>query len=209
MSDYVVGVSGGIGSGKSTVAEVFFGHGAAVVDTDRIAHALTAAGGGAMPAIRSAFGAGVVGANGALDRAVMRQRVFADPAERRKLEDILHPMIRQESRRQCTEATAPYALLLIPLLAETMTSSPYGFLDRILIIDCAETTQVARVVRRNNITEDEVRAIMATQASRSARRAIADDVLENDGERSELDRAINALHNKYLALAANKLKASC
>jgi len=209
MSGFVVGVSGGIGSGKSTVAEQFFRRGAAVIDTDHLAHALTASGGAAMSAIRAAFGDGVITTEGALDRAAMRQRVFANPDERQKLERILHPMIRDEASRSCAAADSTYALLLIPLLAETLAASPYRFLDRILIVDCDEATQIARVVRRSGMPEAEVRAIMATQASRATRQAIADDLLENSGELAALEGRIDALHNKYLALAAAKVNASC
>lgn len=209
MSNYIVGVSGGIGSGKSTVAEGFARRGAAVVDTDHVAHALTASQGAAMAPIRQVFGDEVIAADGALDRAVMRRRVFADPAERQRLEAILHPLIRQESHRQCAAATAPYVLLLIPLLAETQVASPYEFLDRILIVDCSEATQVSRVMQRNGLGEAEVRAIMATQADRSRRLALADDIVVNEGERESLQTQIDALHQRYQELALAKVKVFC
>jgi dephospho-CoA kinase len=209
MSAYIVGVSGGIGSGKSTVAARFADLGAAVVDTDHLAHALTAPGGDAIGALRAAFGEEVINADGALDRAAMRRRVFADPAERRRLEAILHPMIRQQAQQQCTAATAPYALLLIPLLAETRDAAPYQFLDRVLIVDCAEATQIARVVRRNGLSESEVRAIMASQSGRDQRLALADDVVVNEDGPAQLDPQVAVLHRHYLLLAARKVKALC
>ena len=207
MSAYVVAVSGGIGSGKSTVAERFAQLGAAVVDTDHVAHALTAPGGEAMPAIRAAFGAEVIGPDGALDRAAMRRRVFADPAERRRLEAILHPLIRAGSQRACAAASSPYVLLMIPLLAETRAHSPYSFLDRVLIVDCDEAVQLSRVMQRNGLGAAEVRAIMAAQADRASRLALADDVVVNNGAPGELDAQIAPLHQRYLELAAARLKA--
>lgn len=206
MSAYVVAVSGGIGCGKSTVAEGFARLGVAVVDTDHLAHELTAAEGAAMPAIRTAFGDGVSAADGGLDRAAMRRRVFADPAERRRLEAILHPLIRDLSRRRCAEAGSVYALLLIPLLAETQQASPYAFIDRVLIVDCDEATQLARVMQRNGLPEAEVRSIMATQTDRSTRLALADDIVENNGSPGDLDARVMELHALYLHLAAEKLK---
>lgn len=209
MSAYVVGVSGGIGSGKSTVADRFARLGAGVVDTDHVAHALTASQGAAIPEIRRAFGDAVIGADGALDRAAMRQRVFADANERKRLEAILHPLIREESRRLCVAAEAPYVLLLIPLLAETRNSSSYSFLDRVLIVDCDEATQRARVMARNGLGDAEVRAIMATQVNRASRLALADDVVVNDGSPEALDPQVASLHRRYLDLAAAKVKALC
>ncbi|HET6719560.1 MAG TPA: dephospho-CoA kinase [Rhodocyclaceae bacterium] len=209
MSAYVVGVSGGIGSGKSTVAERFARLGAGVVDTDHVAHALTASQGAAIAAIRRSFGDDVIGADGALDRVAMRRRVFADPAERQRLEAILHPLIRDESQRQCVAAASAYVLLLIPLLAETRKASAYAFLDRILIVDCDEATQRARVMARNGLGEAEVRAIMATQASRASRLALADDVVLNDGPPEALDPQVAALDLLYQNLAAAKVKAFC
>lgn len=209
MSAYIVGVSGGIGSGKSTVAERFSHLGAGVVDTDHVAHALTASRGGGIPEIRRAFGESVISADGALDRVAMRRRVFADPAERQRLEAILHPLIRAESRRQCEAAGSAYVLLLIPLLAETRKSSTYSFLDRVLIVDCDEATQRARVMARNGLGEAEVSAIMATQASRASRLALADDVVVNDGPPEALDPQVEALHLLYQDLAGRKVKAFC
>ena len=209
MSRYIVGVSGGIGSGKSAVAEQFARLGAAVVDTDHVAHALTAPGGAAIPAIRQAFGDAVILPDGALDRVAMRRCVFSHVGDRQRLEAILHPLIRAESQRRCAAAEAPYVLLLIPLLAETMAAAPYRFLDRVLIVDCDAATQVARVKQRNGLSESEVKAIMATQVSRETRRALADDVVVNDGALSALESQVAALHHCYTALAAQKVKATC
>ena len=205
----MVGVSGGIGSGKSSVAEALAAQGAAVVDTDHVAHALTGKDGGAMAAIRAAFGSTVIGPDGALDRVAMRKRVFSDGAARKQLEGILHPLIREQSREQCRQATAPYVLLLIPLLAETWQASPYDFLDRILIVDCEEAVQVARVMARSGMSAAEVQAIMATQADRATRRALADDIVSNNGEWAALEAPLKDLHQRYLSLASQKVKASC
>ncbi|HNC51802.1 MAG TPA: dephospho-CoA kinase [Accumulibacter sp.] len=204
--NFIVGLTGGIGSGKSTVAELFVHHGAALVDTDAIAHALTAAGGAAMAAIVAAFGDGVVDASGALDRAAMRSLVFSDHTAKGRLEAILHPLIRQQSESLCNAAvTAPYVLLVVPLLIETGGYRRRA--DRILVVDCEESAQVARVQARSGLTGEAVRAIMATQASRAQRRAAADDVLINDGGLDALLPQIEALHRRYLGLARDKARA--
>ena len=195
---YVVGLTGGIGSGKSAVADLFAQHGIAVIDTDAIAHALTVAGGAAMPAIRAEFGDAVASVDGALDRAVMRTRVFADPAVRKRLEAILHPMIRDEGERQllASSASSPYAILMVPLLVE---SGDYRKrVNRIAVVDCAETTQVARVMRRNGLSRGEVERMLAAQATRAERLAVADDVIENDGALAELAPRIERLHRQYV-----------
>lgn len=207
MSDYVVGLTGGIGSGKSTVADGFVAHGVVLVDTDAIAHALTAPDGAAMPALIEAFGADVADVNGALDRAAMRRLVFAQPAARRRLEDILHPMIRALSAEYCRAAASPYVVLAVPLLVESGTYRQRC--DRVLVVDCPERLQIERVMARNGMSADEVRAILATQATRAQRLAIADDVLVNDAERQLVERQVDELHAKYLQLAMQKLKASC
>lgn len=209
MAHFIVGVSGGIGSGKSTIAESLGRLGAGIVDTDHIAHALTASGGAAIPAISAAFGDAVIDAQGALDRVAMRRRVFAHSADRQRLEAILHPMIRQESLLRCHAADAPYVLLLIPLLAETRQQSAYDFLDRILIVDCDEATQLTRVMQRNGLSEAEVRAIMATQANRETRNALADDIVLNNVALQDLQPQLIDLHRHYLILSSEKVKASC
>jgi dephospho-CoA kinase len=197
---FVVGLTGGIGSGKSTVADLFAEIGIPVIDTDAIAHDLTAARGAAMPAIVSAFGAAVVGEGGALDRRRMREIIFADREAKRRLEAILHPLIRAESDARCRAASgAPYVLLVVPLLVEAAAYRER--VDRTLVVDCDEALQVSRVMKRG-LAADEVRAIMATQASRERRLAAADDVIVNNGEPGDLDAQVMLLHRRYLALAA-------
>jgi dephospho-CoA kinase len=204
---FIVGLTGGIGSGKSTVAELFAQRGVALVDTDAIAHELTAPAGAAMAAIGAAFGPAVLQADGALDRAVMRALVFADPQAKARLEAILHPMIRAESVARCAAASAAYALLVVPLLIETGVWRER--IDRVLVVDCDEAVQISRVMTRSGLAADEVRAIMANQASRAERSAAADDLLLNNDGLPALLPKINALHQRYLALAAAKLKADC
>ena len=196
---YCIGVTGGIGSGKSSAARLFAGLGAAVIDTDEIAHQLTARGGAAMGAIAKAFGAGVIAADGSLDRAAMRNLVFSDTARRRELESILHPMILAEARRRVLAATAPYVLLLVPLLLENNRYA--SIVQRILVIDCAEATQIERTMRRSRISEDSVRAIMAAQIPREQRIERADDVIDNNGNPQWLHSQVTALHRRYLELA--------
>ena len=196
MSDYVVGLTGGIGSGKSTVADLFVEQGAALVDTDRIAHELTGVDGAAMPALCAEFGDSVRAADGSMDRAAMRRQVFADPTARVRLEGILHPMIRQLSAERCRAAVAPYVILAVPLLVES--GSYRERCDRIVVVDCPESQQIARVMARNGMAESEVRAIMAAQASRAQRLAVANDVVLNDADRTKLYGQIKALHLTYL-----------
>jgi len=197
---YVVGLTGGIGSGKSAVADLFGALDVNVVDADAVAHALTKAGGGAMPAVCAEFGDGVADADGALDRAAMRARVFADPSARKRLEAILHPMIREESeRRLAAGADAPYAILMVPLLVES--GSYRQRVNRIAVVDCAEETQIARVISRNGLAREEVERILAAQATRAERLAAADDVIDNDGPLAALAPQIERLHSKYLSYA--------
>ena len=199
---FVVGVTGGIGSGKSTVTDLLAEHGAAVVDTDAIAHELTGANGAAVSAIAAAFGVEVLRADGGLDRAEMRRLVFSDALARARLETILHPMIRRESEARCDAAgaqDAPYVLLAVPLLVETG-----GYRERVarvLVIDCSEDVQVSRVMARSGLSADQVRAIMATQVSRAERLAIADDVVVNDGDLDSLRDQLDVLHERYLTMA--------
>ena len=197
---FVVGVTGGIGCGKSTVTDLLAARGAAVVDTDAIAHQLTAANGEAMPAIATAFGSSVLRADGGLDRAAMRRLVFSDASARARLEAILHPMIRRESEKRCDAAVnARYVLLVVPLLIE---SGAYrDRMARVLVIDCDEGVQVSRVMARSGLSVAEVRAIMATQASRAERLAAADDVLLNDGDLDSLRDQTDTLHERYVAMA--------
>lgn len=207
MSDYIVGLTGGVGSGKSTVADLFVEKGAVLIDTDAIAHELTGPGGAAMPLLMAEFGPTVANTQGALDRAAMRQRVFADSTTRARLEGILHPLIRQISAERCQAAVAPYVILAVPLLVES--GSYRQRCDRIVVVDCPESLQIERVMARNGLAADEVKAIMMAQATRSQRLAIADDVVTNDADLSSLCLQVNALHRKYLRLAAEKPNASC
>jgi dephospho-CoA kinase len=193
-----VGLTGGIGSGKSAAAEEFARLGATVVDTDVIAHELTRAGGKAIEPIRQRFGAGAIGANGAMDRAWMRERAFSDPPSKKDLEAILHPMIREESRRRIDAARGAYVVHVVPLLVESGDFRQR--VDRVLVIDVPEALQVARV-RSRGLAEDAVRAIMRAQASREERLAAADDVLDNSGTIDALRQGVGALHEKYLQLA--------
>jgi len=197
----VVGVTGGIGSGKSTVARLFQALGAAVVDTDEIGHELTAPGGAALGAIRTRFGDDYLTPEGALDRPRMRALAFSDPAAKRDLETILHPRIRAEAQLRVARAQAPYVLLLIPLLAET--GGYPQLVNRVLVVDCDEASQIERARRRSGLTEAELRAIMAGQASRSERLALADDVIDNNGPAGALEAQVRQLHARYLTLAGS------
>jgi len=196
---FSIGLTGGIGCGKTTVADMFADRGAAVIDTDQIAHRLTAPEGSGIPAIRARFGDEFLTVDGAMDRAKMRARVFADPAAKMALESILHPLIRSEAERAATQAQGDYLLFVIPLLIES--GSWKKMVTRILIIDCPEQLQIQRVMRRSGLTEQQVRAIMAAQVSREARLAAADDAIINDAAPVALIPQIERLHALYCALA--------
>ena len=207
MSNYIVGLTGGIGSGKSTVADIFVKQGVELVDTDQIAHELTSASGAAMASLRQTFGNAIVSPDGALDRAAMRQLVFSHPPAKAQLEGILHPMIRQISAERCQAAVSPYVILAVPLLVESGTYRERC--QRIATVDCPESLQIKRVMQRNGLSEEEVRRIMQTQASRAERLAIADDVIRNDGDLASLTQQIEKLHQRYLELAAEIPQAKC
>ena len=196
---FVVGLTGGIGSGKSTVAECFAAHGVPVIDTDVVARELTARGGAALDAIRATFGEMVMQADGTLDRAALRRRVFSDADARHQLEAILHPRIRQIVEQTLATLTAPYALIVIPLLVET--GGYRDVLNRVLAVDCPEDLQIARVMARNGLTQDEVEAILAAQAGRAERLAAADDVILNTASPEALRTQVATLHRRYLALS--------
>jgi len=197
---FVVGLTGGIGSGKSTVADLFAARGVTLVDTDVIAHRVTAPNGIAMPAIAAEFGVSFVAADGSLDRARMRTLVFSDESSRRRLEAITHPLIRAETEREQREAQGPYVIFVVPLLVES--GSWKTRVNRVLAIDCDVETQIERVMRRNGFTRDQVLAIIARQATREARLAAADDVIVNDGaSREALDADVDRLHRLYLSQA--------
>ena len=188
-----IGLTGGIGSGKSTVARRCAALGALVVDSDALAQALTAPGGAAIPAIAAAFGVEMIAADGAMDRARMRALVFGQPAQRQRLEAILHPMIGEATRAQASRAGAGQPIVFdVPLLTESGTWR--GRVDRILVVDCREATQVARVVQRSGWTADAVERTLAQQASRAQRRAIADAVIYNEALTLEqLEGEVDAL----------------
>ncbi|MBS3936390.1 MAG: dephospho-CoA kinase [Sulfuritalea sp.] len=202
---FIVVLTGGIGSGKSAAVERFAALGAAIVDTDVIARELTVPGGAGIAPIRAAFGEAVMAADGALDRAAMRRIAFSDPAARKRLEAILHPLIRAEAERRLGRLAATdfaYALLVVPLLVE---SGGYrDRVDRVCVVDCPEETCIARVMRRSGLARGEVAAIMATQVDRSTRLAAADDVIDNARGFGELDTQVTALHARYLALARQR-----
>ena len=174
-----LGLTGGIGSGKSTMAALLVGHGATLVDTDAIAHALTAPGGAAMPALCARFGAAIAGPDGAMDRAQMRSRVLEDPQAKLALEAILHPMIGQQALHQAAEAGAGVVVFDVPLMTES--SHWRQRCDRILVVDCSAETQVRRVMARSGWSAEQVQRVIALQSPREARRAIADAVIFNDG----------------------------
>jgi dephospho-CoA kinase len=196
---YCVGLTGGIGSGKSAASSLFAKLGAAVVDTDEISHELTVVSGAAIAAIRDQFGPEFIAENGSLDRARMRNRVFEDPAARKRLEAILHPLIRERTRDAVSTARAPYVIVVVPLLFET--GACLDLVRRVVVVDCAESEQVRRVAARSGITAEEIRRIMAAQLPRAARLQRADDVLDNSGGLDALRAQVAQLHDKYLGLA--------
>ena len=200
---FVIALTGGIGSGKTSVAAILAELGAAVVDTDDISHELTAAGQPGARAIGAQFGAEYLDANGALDRKKMRELVFSEPAAKQRLESILHPMIRTEVAARSAKpgaSSAPYTAIVVPLLLET--GAYRELVRRILVVDCAAEQQIARVVRRSGLTPAAVKAIMASQVSREQRLLQADDIVRNDGDLPALRVAVEAVHRKYVDLAA-------
>jgi dephospho-CoA kinase len=199
-----VGLTGGIGSGKSVVARLFAERGADIVDTDAIARGLTLAHGAAMPALLAAFGEEFADAHGALDRARMRALVFSQPDAKRRLEGILHPMIRAAVLAESLLGTGPYVLFDVPLLVESGTWKER--VDRVLVVDCPEEVQVARVIARSALPAAQVQAIMAAQATRQARLAAADDVIDNGGELAALLPQVDRLHATYLTMAEEAVK---
>lgn len=195
-----IGLTGGIGCGKSAVADLFAGLGISVIDTDQIAHQLTQAGQPALAMIANAFGADFLLPDGNLDRPRMRRLIFSTPEAKKNLEAILHPLIRDEVTRRLERAPSPYAIVAVPLLLET--GSYREIVQRVLVVDCGEAQQVERVVARNGLDETEVRAIMAHQLSRQERLRQADDIIDNHGDRSALRPQVERLHEHYLKLAA-------
>ena len=195
-----IGLTGGIGSGKSAVAAMLAELGAGVLDADAIAHEITAPDGTAIASIQDAFGSGMLTPAGALDRDRMRAAVFADPAKRRALESILHPRIGQAMRERAAQTSGAYLVLVIPLLVENLPRWRSA-VDRIAVVDCPEDQQIARVMRRSGLNAEQIRAIMATQAAREVRRRAADDLIDNSADLAALQKRTRDLHTGYLRLA--------
>jgi len=200
---FVVGLTGGIGSGKSTVADLFAALGVPVIDTDLIARQLTAADGEALQEIRDTFPDAVMRADGTLDRAVLRRIVFGDAAARKRLEAILHPRIRREVELRLNQLHAPYAMIVIPLLVET--NDYRDLLNRVLVVDCTEAQQLERTMARSKLSREEVVAILGAQVSREQRLAVANDVLTNMATPETLRADVSMLHQRYLNRAVMHL----
>lgn len=200
---FSVGLTGGIGSGKTQVADLLAGWGAAIIDTDEIAHALTAPGGKALPAIGATFGEEALTQDGAMDRSYVRGQVFERPERRAELEAILHPLIDAEVRIQAQRAQGIYLVYVVPLLVES--GRWRSRVDRICVVDCDPATQIARVQARSGLTPDAITRIMSAQVSRAARLAAADDVVLNDGDtsRDELMRQARLVHDRWCVMAAH------
>jgi dephospho-CoA kinase len=200
VQPFRVALTGGIASGKSTVADLFAALGVPVIDTDLIARQVVEPGQPALAAVVEAFGAGMLGPDGRIDRRRLRELIFADVAARRRLEAILHPAIRTELERQSRAAGGPYQVLVIPLLAE---GGRRYHVDRVLVVDAPEALQVERLMRRDGVSREQAAAALAAQARRDARLAVADDVVENTGRAEDLRERVAALHAQYLGLAAS------
>lgn len=203
MSGFVVGLTGGIASGKSAVAREFEALGVHVADADVAARAAVAAGSVGLTEVVAAFGAGVLDADGALDRAAMRRRIFEDPAAKRALEAIVHPRVRAALQAECAAAPGPYAIAAIPLLAEAGGRGAYPWLDRILVVDATVEAQRARLLARDGIDAALADRMIGAQATRAQRLAIADDVLANSGTLAALAAHVASLDRLYRALAAS------
>lgn len=201
MSDYIVAITGGVASGKSTVDRLFNALGIVVADADLAARDAVASGSEGLAAVVAEFGAGALGADGQLDRPAMRRRVFADADARKRLEAIIHPRVREALRRTCLAASGPYAIASIPLLAEGGGRDAYPWLRRILVVDVPESLQLGRLLQRDGIDEALARTMIAAQAGRRERLVIADDVLVNDGSLDTLPPQVEALDRLYRRLA--------
>ncbi|MBT9614340.1 MAG: dephospho-CoA kinase [Burkholderiales bacterium] len=200
MKVFNVGLTGGIGCGKSTVAHLFAELGAAIIDTDAISHALTQPGAAGLHAIIDRFGPSYLQSNGMLDRGKLRTLIFSDPATKQALESILHPLIYAEVLAAMPACQAPYTVIIVPLLFETKNYLP--LIQRNLVVDCAEATQIARTMARNGLPETTVRDIMAHQLTRAARLARADDIINNENGLETLYAQVATLHAQYLSLAS-------
>jgi dephospho-CoA kinase len=196
----LIGLTGGIGSGKSTAAALFVQHGARLIDTDEISHALTRPGGAAIPDIRSTFGVGFIDTQGALDREKMRELVFTKPDAKKQLESILHPLILQQVKQTSfSGTTAPYTLVAIPLLFES--SRYHDWLHRIVVVDCPEEIQIERTMQRSGLDKILIQAIINQQISRNQRLALADDIILNNSDLASLSAQVDALHARFLTIA--------
>jgi dephospho-CoA kinase len=193
-----IGLTGGIASGKSAVANMFAEMGVATIDTDLIARAIVQPGEPALEKLRQEFGNQIIRDGGDLDRAALRQIVFSDAEKRIKLEQILHPLIQQETIRQAELATGDYQIIVVPLLVESPLKD---FVDRILVVDCTEATQIKRLILRDSESEEQARRILAAQATREERLAIADDIVRNDGDLTKTRQQVENLHTIYRQLS--------
>jgi dephospho-CoA kinase len=196
---FIIGLTGGIGSGKTSAADFFAGLGADIIDTDEIARELTQSNSAAIVAIKKIFGGAFITAEGALDRNKMRQLVFSDSISRQQLERILHPLICIESTRRVALSSGPYTIIVIPLLFETGDYN--NMIQRILVVDCNEQAQIARTIERSKLDEQTVRAIMETQISRQDRLKKADDIIINNNDLAYLQKQVNKHHENYLTLS--------
>lgn len=193
-----IGLTGGIASGKSTAAGFFAELGVPVIDTDELAREALAPGSEALAAVFAAFGPGIRGPDGGLDRRALRARIFAEPADRRRLEAIVHPQVRTLLAARLRELDAPYALVVVPLLVESGLAAE---MDRVVVVDCPEEVQIERLAARDGESVGTARRMLAAQSGRERRLAAADDVLENTAGPEDLKRGVTALHRRYLALA--------
>lgn len=191
-----IGLTGGIGCGKTTVAEMFAAFGVGIVDTDVISHELTQVNGSAIPAIKAALGNDYITPEGALNRALVRELIFADSSKKRLLEKILHPLILNQAMSQLQQLKhTPYKILVVPLLVENVQFQQ--LVQRVLVVDCSEETQIDRVTSRNNMSPSDVQSILAQQSSRTERLKIADDVINNDNDIGSLSKQVKVLHKRY------------
>jgi len=199
-----IGLTGGIASGKTTVANLFAALGVPVVDTDLLAREVVAPGSPLLAQIAARFGAAVLMQDGSLDRREMRARVFSEPAERLWLEQLTHPAIRALTDERCEAAVGPYVIVAIPLLVETGAADRF---DRVLVVDCEPEVQLARLTARDGATRDQALAMLAAQVPREKRLAVADDVIHNDGDIARLRDQVEALHRQYVAAASTQAPA--
>jgi dephospho-CoA kinase len=195
-----IALTGGVASGKSTVARLFQALGAKLIDTDQVSRDIVAPGMPALAAVVEQFGAGVLREDGTLDRARLRELVFADPSARVRLESITHPAIRERVTELCARAGGPYQIIAVPLLVETGTQRNY---DRVLLVDCDPQVQLARLMARDGLDREQARRILAAQAPRESRLAVADDVIVNESDAAALAPRVESLHRGYLRLAGS------